>query len=80
MLHDELQYFIDNQEALLKRYEGKVLVIKSQAVIGEYDSVIEAYLEVQETHELGTFLIQKCEPGPGAYTVTVSTVALGERD
>jgi len=76
MLHDELQFFIDNQKDLLKKYRNKVLVIKNQKVIASYDTPLQAYVATQLKHELGTFLIQKCEPGPDAYTVTVSSSAV----
>lgn len=69
MLHEEFTYFIEHQSELVKTYNGKYIVIKGQQVIGEYDTVWAAYIESQKEHPLGTFLIQKCEPGPEAYTV-----------
>lgn len=69
---NELEYFIANQEQLVDQYAGKVLVIKDQRVIGAYDTSLEAYTEAQKTYELGTFMLQPCVPGPGAYTVTVN--------
>jgi len=45
-------------------------VIKNEGVIGVYDSDIEAIEETSEKHEMGTFLVQKCEPGPNSYTQT----------
>ena len=68
ILNQELQYFKENQEALLEKYEGKFLVIKDKAVQGVYESEIEAYTEAQKKFELGTFLIQQCLPGKESYT------------
>jgi hypothetical protein len=34
ILEKELQYYIDNQEDLVKQYKGKFLVIKDQKIIG----------------------------------------------
>ncbi len=76
MLRDELAYFIANQEELVAQFSGKVLVIKEQKVIGVFNTPIEAYLETQKNHELGTFMIQRCESGVGAYTATISTVGI----
>ena len=76
MLHDELQYFINHQDELLRQYQGKVLVIKNQHVIGVYDDMLEAYLTTAKEHEVGTFLIQECQPGEEAYTVTVSSIQM----
>ena len=41
-LEKEFQYYLDNQNELVKEYNGKVVVIKDQAVIGAYDSDFEA--------------------------------------
>lgn len=76
MLHDEFLYFINNQDELVRRYRGKYIVIKGQTVIGEYRSEWDAYSETQKKHELGTFLIQKCEAGPSAYTVVLRPAAV----
>jgi hypothetical protein len=73
MLYDEMHYFIENQNALVEQYNGKVLVIKGHKVIGAYKDALEAYFEAQKEHELGTFIIQPCLPGPDAYTVNISS-------
>lgn len=73
MFKKELDFFIDNQDSLVNQYQGKVLVLKDQQVVGVYQTPLEAYLEAQKSYEIGTFMIQPCEPGPQAYTVTIST-------
>jgi hypothetical protein len=73
MLDKELQYYIDNQSELVKNYKGKYLVIKGQSIIGVFNSEIEAYSETVKKHELGTFLIQECQPGDENYTQTFRT-------
>ena len=70
-LKRELDYFIKNQEKLVKKYEGKFLVLKDQKIIGIYATVGEAYWGAQKEHPLGTFAIQHCIPGPEAYTRVV---------
>lgn len=69
MLHDEFLYFIRNQDELVKRYPGQFIVIKDQKVVSQHASRLEAYVEAQKAYPLGTFLIQKCEPGQSAYTI-----------
>ena len=71
-VESELDYFISRQEKLLQEYNGKVLVIKANDIVGVYNSELEAYLEAQKLYEPGTFMIQKCTPGPEAYTVTIN--------
>lgn len=73
MFEKELQYFIDNQDELVREYGGRTLVIRDQQVTGVYDSPFAAYLDAQSKYDPGTYMIQKCEPGEDAYTVTLSS-------
>jgi len=73
MLDKELQYYIENQAELVQNDQGKLLVVKNQAVIGIYNAEIEAYSETVKEYELGTFLIQECQPGDENYTQTFRT-------
>jgi hypothetical protein len=66
-LEKEFKYYIENQGALIKEYNGKFIVIKECEVIGAYDSEIEAIDITMKNHELGTFLVQKVEPGKESY-------------
>ncbi len=70
MLKAEFEWYLKNQGELIKKYNGKVIVIKDQKVIGVYDSEMEAVTETSKTEDLGTFLVQKCEPGDVNYTQT----------
>lgn len=69
-LEKEFQYFLDHQDELVKRYRGKYIVIKDAQVIGAYDDEMVAMTETAKQHELGTFLVQRCEPGNECYTQT----------
>jgi hypothetical protein len=69
-LEKEFNYYLEHQEELVKKYNGKFLVIKDCNVIGAYDSELEAVEKTAKEHELGTFLVQKCEPGSESYTQT----------
>ena len=71
MFEKELAFFIANQNELVRKYEGKVLVICGDDVAGAYDSALQAYLEAQKQFEPGTFMLQPCKPGSEAYTVTI---------
>lgn len=76
MFEIELKYFIDNQEDLVRRYRGKVLVITGNKIQGIYNSALEAYFEAQIKLKPGSFMIQTCEPGPEAYTVNITSQKL----
>lgn len=73
---EELDFFISNQEKLIKEFLGKVLVLKGKKVIGVYPNVLSAYIETQKELPLGSFMIQPCVPGPEAYTVIISSTIL----
>ena len=68
VLEKEFRYYLDNQDRLVRKYAGKVIVIRNQNVIGVFDSELEATEKTAEQHELGTFLVQRCEPGSESYT------------
>lgn len=59
MLEREYNYYLDNKEKLLKRYQNRVVVIKNEKILGDYDSKEKALKETAKKHELGTFLIQE---------------------
>lgn len=67
-LETEFKYYLDHQDELVAQYDGKVLVIIGQQVVGVYEDEGEAVEKTAETHELGTFLVQRCSPGDGDYT------------
>lgn len=70
MLEKEFQYYLDHQDELVKKYNGKYIVIKGNDVINSYDTKEEAYFESKKSNDLGTFLIQLCSPGNMDYTQT----------
>ena len=69
-LKQEFEYYIKHQKELVKKYNGKFIVIKNKTVIGSYDDELDAVEETTKEHELGKFLVQKCEPGIDNYTQT----------
>jgi len=72
-LEKEFQWYRDHQEELLKKYEGKFVVIKSGKVLNAYTDIREAVDETAKIHEMGSFLVQKCTSGDQDYTATFHT-------
>lgn len=70
-LKTQFEYYLDNQEKFVQEYNGKVIVLKDNKVVGVYDTEIDAVTKTQKDHELGTFLVQRVSPGSEAYTVTI---------
>ena len=69
MLDKEFKYYLDNQDKLVEKYNGRYLVIVGEEVVGDYGSHLEAVLESKKKYKMGTFLTQLCTPGDEAYTV-----------
>ena len=69
-LDKEFKYYLDNQADLVAKYHGKFVVIREDQVVGAYADEVEAVMETSKKFELGTFLVQKVEPGSESYTQT----------
>jgi hypothetical protein len=69
-LKREFDYYLANQAEFVRQYDGKVIVLKDLKVLGIYADVANAVNETRKSHEMGTFLVQKVEPGTGAYSQT----------
>jgi len=70
MLEKEFDFYQKNQKELSQKYPGRFIVIKNDAVIGDYATEQESYESTIKEHELGTFLIQQCLPGEETNTQT----------
>ena len=75
-LKKEFEFYIEHQDELVKKYGGRFIVIKDMAVIGDYEDEIAALSETTKKHDLGTFLVQKCEPVAENYTQVFHTRAI----
>ncbi|MBI4382811.1 MAG: hypothetical protein HY579_02115 [Nitrospinae bacterium] len=69
-LEKEFKYYLEHQNELVKKYNGKFVVIKDCVVIGVFDDEDDAIEQTSQKYELGTFIVQKCTPGPEEYTRT----------
>ena len=69
-LEKEFRFYIDHQEEILEKYDGKIIVIKDGIVLGAYDDELVAVNETKKSHALGTILVQRVSPGDSAYTQT----------
>lgn len=67
-LEKEFQWYLDNQEELVKKYSGKFIAIKNYNVLGAYTERRDAIQETLKGHARGTFIVQKCSPGKQDYT------------
>ena len=70
-VNNEFHYYLDNQDDFVKKYDGKVIVLKNHEVLGAYDTYIDAYMKTKKHHEVGTFMLQRVSEGEEEYTVTI---------
>jgi len=68
IMEKDFDFYLEHQEELVKKYNGKYVVIKNGEILGAYSSDIEAIEKTSKDHELGTFLVQYCNPGTDSYT------------
>lgn len=68
MLTTEFHWYRENQEELLKKYNGRVVAIKNKKVIGDFPNYGKAYTTLIKDHKVGTFLLQLCTPGKKDFT------------
>lgn len=70
MLDKEFQFYLEHQDDLLPKYNGKYVMIVGNSVVGAFSTLGEAYYKGQAEYGLGNFLVQLCTPGDSAYTIT----------
>jgi len=69
-LEREFEFYVNQQDDLVRRYQGKFVVIRGRKVIGAYKDEMQALERTAARFPLGSFLVQKCEPGAESYTQT----------
>ena len=69
-LEKQFKFYLKHQDTFVEQYDGKVIVLKNEEVLGTYESELDAVNETRRCYELGTFLIQRVSAGNEAYTAT----------
>lgn len=69
-LKENFEYFLAHKQELLAEHSGKYVAIAECAVQGSFNNEVEAVEQTKRRFPLGTFLIQKVEPGDAAYSQT----------
>ena len=64
----ELEFYLDHQAEMVEKYDGRVIVLKNNQVIGDYGSSPEAVAAKEKKYPLGTFLVQRVSEGNKDYT------------
>lgn len=64
------EFYLHNQEELVKKYLGKLIVIREEEVLGVYDSYSEAANATYPHYKRGTVLFQEVREDESENTVT----------
>lgn len=62
MLEKEYEFFQEQLDDLAKEHKNEYVVIKDTRILGFYTNEIEAISETSKTEEIGTFIVQSCNP------------------
>ncbi len=57
---ENYSWFEKNLPELVKRYEGRYVVVKDCGILSDYGTFEEAFTETVKTETPGTFIIQLC--------------------
>jgi hypothetical protein len=66
-----LDYFIKHQTKLVKKYNGKELLMDFSGVVAAYDTLKEALAVGDKTIRYGKYSVMKCLPRKETYTATI---------
>ena len=55
MIEQEFQYYKEHQKEFVDKYNGKVIVIVGDRVVGVYDNKLEAFEETKKVLKLERF-------------------------
>jgi hypothetical protein len=67
-LRKEFEFYLEHQDEFVRKFKGKFVVIRGAEVLGGFDTEIEAIAAGAKHWTLGTFFVQRCEPGSENYT------------
>jgi len=73
MIRELFQYYLDHQDELVEKFNGKYVVITKDCTVEAYDTEDDAYFQSERKYGLGNFLLQLCTPGDSAYTLYYNT-------
>jgi len=68
MIKDDFEYYVSNQQEIVKDHLGEYVVIKDSTVKGYYKEEAQAFASMKG-NELGTFIVKMCQD-PGTDVIT----------
>lgn len=71
-----LEFYKKNQDSLVKKYNGKTLVLRNEDILEVCDAYGEAYEIAVEKYGEGNFTLQEVYPGQESFTAFIATPGL----
>ena len=69
-LEREFEFYLQNQEEFVKKYDGKLIALKDKKILGAFDSYLEAAAVIFATHDRGSVLFQEVSQDKESNTAT----------
>ena len=68
IMPNQLEFYIQNQDELVKKYNNQLIIVKDGQYLGTYTSKVETMTDIQSKGYVpGTFMIILCRPGDKKY-------------
>lgn len=74
MQNADFNWFVENHKDFYNKYGASFLAIKNKTILGVYDSFASAVKETSIVEELGTFIVQECDPDESSYTCYIAPI------
>lgn len=69
----DFDFFVENYDALFKRYGKCYIAIRNKEILGVYKSSIDAVRDLLPVYEIGSYILQECNGDASAYTTYVAS-------
>jgi hypothetical protein len=67
-LEKQFKYYVEHQDEIVAEYDGKVVVLVGETVVGSFADNTAAFHFAMANYEPGNFMIQLVGPGEENYT------------
>lgn len=69
MTKSQLDMYIEQQDVLLKDFDGRIIAMKDGQCLGAFENKIDAYRDmVSKGYKEGEYIIVRCTQGDSEYT------------
>ena len=73
-MNKNFDFYVEHQAELVKKYNGRYIVIVEQKVVGDFATIEEAFDFASKKYKSGEFLLHLVGEGTENYTTTISRI------